>query len=177
MSGQGTPLGEARCWEILEVGPETTREELRHAYLALKGLYSAGSGMDLPAMDEFDPAVQAGIMADIEAAYLELCGLQDPPPPPPAPPPVAPPPGQILDGPALRRIREGAGITLDHLVAETSIRPNYLEALEEERFQDLPSAPVIVRGYLTAYLAVLGFASEASVVDYGLRFQRWRGKG
>jgi len=66
--------------------------------------------------------------------------------------------------------------TLEHMAADTSVRLVYLEALEEERFKDLPSAQVIVRGYLSAYLSALGMDPEATLTDYLGRFQRWQGK-
>ena len=62
------------------------------------------------------------------------------------------------------------------MAAETSVRLAYLEALEEERFPDLPTAAVIVRGYLAAFLATLGLEAGPSVADYVQRFQRWQGK-
>jgi len=177
MSGRGE-LGESRCREILEVGPEAGREEIRASYLLLKSLYAPGSTGGLPSMDEFSPQAQAGILAEIEEAYGELSGRRETVAPAPAPVPVpALAPGEILDGPGLGRIRAAAGFTLEQMGAETSVRPTYLAALEEERFLDLPSAAVIVRGYLTAYLAALGVASDASVASYVQRFQRWQAKG
>lgn len=172
------PRGEAWCREVLEVGPEAGPEEIRRAYVFLRALYAPDSAVLPPvSMDEFDPGVQARILEDVEAAHAELCLLVEPPPPPPPPSRPAPPePGRILDGAGLRGLREAAGFSLDHLAAETSVRRSYLEALEEERFRDLPSAAVIVRGYLTAYLAALGAASDASVADYSRRFQAWQGK-
>ncbi|WP_306599897.1 RodZ family helix-turn-helix domain-containing protein [Geothrix sp. 21YS21S-2] len=173
MTGSGA-MGEARCRELLEVDAGAGLDEIRRAHTFLKGLYS-GSG--LPSMDEFGPAAQARVLAEVEAAYAELCGILDAPHPPPRPLPApAREPDRILDGPALKRTREAAGVTLDRMAAETNVRLAYLEALEEERFRDLPSAAVIVRGYLTAYLAALGLGAGATVADYALRFQRWQGK-
>ena len=176
MSG---PLGEARCRELLEVGPEASQEEIRRAYAFLKDLYAPGSALlAAPAMDEFAPEVQAALLAEIEAAYRELCGLKEAAAFLPAPArPALPDPDRVLDGPGLRRLREAQGFSLERMANETSVRQMYLEALEEERFRDLPSAAVIVRGYLTACFAALGMSAEASVADYVGRYQRWQGKG
>jgi hypothetical protein len=148
------------------VGPEAGPDEVRRAYLFLRGLYAEGSAL-LPdlSMDEFDPKVQARVLEDIEAAHAELCPLLEPAPPAPGPARAG-----------LRALRESAGYSLDILASETSVRRSYLEALEEERFPDLPSAAVIVRGYLTAYLSALGAPSEATVQDYVRRFQARQGK-
>ncbi|BDU73614.1 helix-turn-helix domain-containing protein [Mesoterricola silvestris] len=168
------PFGEARCREILEVDPGAGLDEIRRAHTFLKGLYA---GSTLPTMDEFDPEAQARVLAEVEAAFAELCGLLDGPQPPPRPVPApARDPGGVLDGPALRRTREAAGFTLERMAGETHVRISYLQALEEESFLDLPSAAVIVRGYLTAYFAALGQDPGGTVADYVQRFQRWQGK-
>jgi hypothetical protein len=174
----GEGRGEAKCREILEVGPEATMEEIRRAHAFLKALYAPdGSGDPAPSMDEFAPHIRARILCEVEEAYQELCGLEEAAQPPPPPVRPAPPdPDQILDGPALGRLREAAGFSLERLGAETNVRPQYLEALEDERFADLPSPPVVVRGYLTAYLAALGLEAGATVGDYVNRFQRWQAR-
>jgi hypothetical protein len=170
------PYGEARCREILELEPGAGLDEVRRAHTFLHNLYAPGGGLNAPAMDEFDEAEQARILAEVEAAFVELCGLLDTPFPPPRPARAEAPEDRILDGAGLRHVREAAGYDLERLAAETNVRAAFLEALEDERFRDLPSAAVIVRGYLTASFAALGLSAEASVADYVLRFQRWQGK-
>ena len=172
------PRGEAWCRQMLEVGPGDGLEEIRRAYAFLKGLYAPGSALlAAPTMDEFAPEVQAGVLEDVEAAFAELCGLFEAAQPPmPAVRPPRPDPDRLLDGAGLRRLRESQGFTLERLATETSVRQPYLEALEEERFRDLPSAAVIVRGYLTACFAALDTSAEASVSDYVRRYQQWQGK-
>jgi hypothetical protein len=169
--------GEAQCREILEVGPEATHEDIRRSYLFLKELYAPGSTLlAAPLMDEFAPGTQARILAELETAYQELRELAEAarPAPPPTPQAPAQDPGRYLDGPALRGLREARGFNLEHMAAETSVRLAYLTALEEERFGELPAAAVIVRGYLTAYLAALGLEAPAAVAEY---VRRGQGKG
>lgn len=169
------PLGEARCRAILEVAPDASLEEIRRAHGFLRALYAPGSSV-LPAMDEFDPARQARVLAEIEAAFLELSAQLETAQAAPPPRPRPQDPDRVLDGAGMRKVREDAGFSLDHLAAETSVRASHLQALEEERFADLPSAAVIVRGYLTAYFAALNVAGDASVADYVKRFLKWQGK-
>lgn len=57
-------------------------------------------------------------------------------------------------GRQLREARQAQGLTLEQAAAETFIRPQYLQALEEGRFDALPS-PVQVRGFLRNYAAFL----------------------
>lgn len=171
------PLGEARCREILEVGPEASPEEIYRSYAFLKELYGPGpQAAFAPSMDEFSPGAKAAVLREVEAAFEELRRTLAPPAPARSRAPLATPePDRILAGPDLRRIRESRGLTLEDLALETSVRLAFLEALEEERFGDLPGPPVIVRGYLTAYLSALGITSEGSVADYLRRARGGRG--
>jgi cytoskeletal protein RodZ len=57
-------------------------------------------------------------------------------------------------GDLLRRSRQQLNLTLDDIQAATHIQRRYLEALEEERFENLPDQ-VVGRGFLRAYAAAL----------------------
>ena len=67
--------------------------------------------------------------------------------------------GSLGIGQALRRAREQRGLTLTRAAEATKIRSDYLLALEEEDFADLP-APVFARGLLRAYSQFLGLNAE-----------------
>lgn len=58
-------------------------------------------------------------------------------------------------GELLRRCREAGGHTLEEIAEATKISKTYLRALEENRFQDLPS-PAYLRGFLKLYAEYLG---------------------
>ena len=81
-----------------------------------------------------------------------------------------------MDGSALRRTREAAGATLDFIAAQTHVRVEYLSALEEERFWDLPPAAVNVRGFLSAYATEIGLPAEEVVPLYMQRFLQWQAR-
>ncbi|MCS7259200.1 MAG: DUF4115 domain-containing protein [Anaerolineae bacterium] len=57
-------------------------------------------------------------------------------------------------GDLLRRSREELGLTLEDVQTITYIQRRYLEALEQERFEELPD-PVVGRGFLRSYASVL----------------------
>jgi hypothetical protein len=57
-------------------------------------------------------------------------------------------------GEQLRGAREARGITIESAAADTRIARRFLDALESERWQDLP-APVYVRGFLRSYAGYL----------------------
>ncbi len=62
----------------------------------------------------------------------------------------------------LRDERKQRHISLEEMSKRTRIRRQYLEALEDGRFDELPPA-VFVKGYITAYSKVLGLDAEPLV--------------
>ncbi len=62
-------------------------------------------------------------------------------------------------GERLRMAREEKGISLDEVAGRTRIHRSYLEALEAERWSEVPSA-VSARGFLRNYLRFLGLPEK-----------------
>ena len=62
-------------------------------------------------------------------------------------------------GSILRRCREFNHISIEEAAEATKIGKNYLRALEEDRFQDLPS-PAYLKGFLKTYATYLGLQAE-----------------
>jgi hypothetical protein len=72
-------------------------------------------------------------------------------------------------GPALRQARQLRGKSIEEASRETRIRPEYLQALERERFEAL-IGDVYVRGFLRSYSAYLGLDADKVVVVYNRTF-------
>jgi cytoskeleton protein RodZ len=72
-------------------------------------------------------------------------------------------------GTTLRDARTRQGIDFPELEQRTKIRPKYLRALEDERFDILP-APTYVRGFLRSYAEALGLEPQPFVDEYNSRF-------
>jgi hypothetical protein len=72
-------------------------------------------------------------------------------------------------GTTLRDARTRQGIDFPELEQLTKIRPKYLRALEDERFDVLP-APTYVRGFLRSYAEALGLEPQPFVDEYNSRF-------
>jgi cytoskeletal protein RodZ len=72
-------------------------------------------------------------------------------------------------GSSLRDARTRQGLDFPELEARTKIRPKYLRALEDERFDLLPS-PTYVRGFLRSYADALGLDGQPFVDEYNTRF-------
>jgi cytoskeleton protein RodZ len=68
-------------------------------------------------------------------------------------------------GPALRKVREGRGLTLDEAARDTRVRRDYLEALEDEAFERL-LGDVHVRGCLRTYASYLRLSPDKVVAMY-----------
>jgi hypothetical protein len=72
-------------------------------------------------------------------------------------------------GSSLREARLRQELDFPELEERTKIRPKYLRALEDERFDILP-APTYIRGFLRSYAEVLGLEGQPFVDEYNTRF-------
>jgi Helix-turn-helix domain/RodZ C-terminal domain len=72
-------------------------------------------------------------------------------------------------GSSLREARLRQNLDFPELEERTKIRPKYLRALEDERFDILP-APTYVRGFLRSYADALGLDGQPFVDEYNSRF-------
>lgn len=66
----------------------------------------------------------------------------------------------------LRQIREQKAIALEQVAAKTLVRPVFLNALEEGRFEDLPE-PVYISGFIRRYADALGLDGRALSQEFG----------
>ncbi len=171
-------MDEGQCRRILEVTEDASAEDITQAYLLMKRIYEREQAIfAAPSMDEFAPEAREAILEEIEAAYRELSRLQSAAQPRIHPLPIILPVGSLpSDGEALRSFREAAGVSLEYVASQTHVRVEFLSALEEERFWDLPLAAVNVRGFLSAYATEIGLPAEAVVPPYMQRFQQWQAR-
>lgn len=72
-------------------------------------------------------------------------------------------------GSSLREARLRQELDFPELEARTKIRPKYLRALEDERFDILP-APTYIKGFLRSYAEALGLDGQPYVDEYNSRF-------
>lgn len=68
-------------------------------------------------------------------------------------------------GRRLRVLRQSRGWTIERVATQLHLRTPLVEALEQDRFQDLPS-PVFVMGYLRNYARLLGIDPEPLINAY-----------
>lgn len=74
-------------------------------------------------------------------------------------------PGEMKIGERLEAARIGASLDLATVEDRTKIRRKYLRALEDERWDDLPSS-AYAKGFLRSYAVLLGLDAEAIVDEY-----------
>lgn len=77
---------------------------------------------------------------------------------------------EVLEvGNSLQEARRRRGIALADAESATMIRGRYLEALEHERFEQLPAGPY-ARSFLREYAEFLGLDGDILAAEYDLRF-------
>jgi len=188
------PIDRMTPWELLGLEPGAGADEIRRAYERLNARLAPGS---LALYSIADREEQATLQRRLRLAFLELIAdatdhhgaavpavparleRADEPAaasPPDGAPEIAPEPPAATDadlpGDALRRAREAKGISLDALSHRTRIRRPLLEALEGERFAELP-ARVFVRGFVFAIAGQVGLDPEKVWAEYGRRWEAW----
>lgn len=70
-------------------------------------------------------------------------------------------------GERLRREREMRGVTLEEISVATRISPRFLEALENEQWQNLPGG-IFTRGFIRTVARFLGLDEENMIAEYSL---------
>jgi curved DNA-binding protein CbpA len=166
---------EQSFYELLEISPSATPEEIERAWERARRLYGTGS---LAAYALLPPAVAEALANRIDEAYEVLLdpearaaydarlpaeearparGLPEAPGPQPAPPTAPPPPaaepprpflppaGAPWTGELLRQAREARNLTVVQLADRTKLSRAHIEQVEAERFDLLPVA-VYLRG-------------------------------
>ena len=79
---------------------------------------------------------------------------------------------EMLNGPALKALRESRHLSIDQIAALSKIGSRFLKALEEDRHQALPGR-VFARGFLIEYARAIR-ASESEIVERYMR--HWTAK-
>lgn len=76
-------------------------------------------------------------------------------------------------GERIRTVREQQGITLKEIAEKTKISVVVLQALEDERYEDMPSARVYVRGFVRCLAEEIGLDKDRVSQSYVPRWERW----
>lgn len=184
------PFREQNFYELLEVAPDASYEQLARAYATIKRTFS---GHSLGSYSLFDAGERSELLARLDEAWntlshperrarydRDVLGL--------APgfltfgddrsgsaSPAKPPPAQQLaitdvTGAVLRARREAIGMPLQEIARNTRISIAYLQFIEEDHMKGLPHDSYL-RGYLTQYAKALGLDPHV-VADGYIRHAR-----
>ncbi len=195
-SGEPVALdGAHNYYELLEVEPTASFEDIRRANRRIRELYGRDSivvgGLYTEAeLDELHATLDEAYGTLMDAAkrraydralFPEGIPTEVLPLPRSAPVRVEVPPSErppmptiddstVFSGGLLKQVREAQGIDLRDIAEHTKIGMSYLESIEDENFAKLPAA-VYVRGFLVEYVKVLGLDSERVVEHYLARYR------
>jgi flagellar biosynthesis protein FlhG len=179
-------VSEQDHFEILEIAPDASREEVERAYRLARATYADDSLAGYSVFGEGD-AQDESRRAYVESLRAEgsFTGVL---------PPLVEEPTQVdalpsaddlgeaeeesgeFDGARLRRSRMRCGMEIEDIAGITKVNPIYLRSIEEERFSELPAA-VYVRGFVSAYASCLGLDARRVAASYVRRLEEERGAG
>jgi len=190
------PTGSQNLYELLEIYPGASEEEVRRAlkrireWFGIDGLAASGACSDeereayqqaaeeahatlldkskrreydrghfpdgFPAPGRSFPSERDSIAGTVTTTRdsLPLVELTD---------------DTLVDGAFLGRIRRERNVELIDISNRAKISKSYLEAIEEERFEDLP-APVFIRGFVTEYARFLKIDPQRAVRDFMAKY-------
>lgn len=170
------------AFELLGVAPNDSLLQVRLAYQLQKSLYAEDA---LASYALFTPALRQVRLERIETAYRLIVRQLAKPPAEVVPlhaavemkrdgeeAPVLTDPEQPL-GALLKQARDRAGLSLQEIARRTKVGTRYLEAIECERFEQLP-ATVYLRGFVIQYARLVGLQDSEQVAELYLQRRRCR---
>ncbi|MFZ5875539.1 MAG: helix-turn-helix domain-containing protein [Nitrospirota bacterium] len=191
------PLREQNFYEVLEVSPDASPEQLARAYALAKRHFS---GASLGSYSLFDSAERTEVLARIEDAWRTLSNREQRArydrevlgraPAPAGPDPTSSPPASAsapavssapslalteVTGAALRARRESIGVPLQEIARNTRISIAYLQFIEEDHVKGLPH-DAYLRGYLTQYAKAVGLDPHTVAEGYVRHAKQLRGQ-
>ena len=173
-------LHDENYYELLELTPRATPDQIQQAYehakktfsedsMAVYSLFTVEDRKQL--LERIDHAYRVLMNESARRQYDQEIGLSHNSAGAVKSPPHVDP-SQFLDtlpepltGKALKDIREHLGISLQEISARTRIHLPYLEFIEGDRYDKLPHE-VYLRGYLIQYAKVMGLDTTRVVRGY-----------
>lgn len=169
-----------KYFDLLELSPEAGIEYIRKNHDYLKNLYS-GDSIEIIALNtDFSQELRQEYLTRLDDAYEKLTQLLGN-----KKPAVAQTAVRLDDelcgwistiacfsGAALKSVRERMAVDLKELFTATRIQLQYLEDIENERFESF-RAEVYLRSYLIEYTRFLSLDTPRVLADYLPRYRSW----
>lgn len=169
-----------KYYDLLELSPEATIDEIHKKYSNLKALYS-GDSIEISALNvDFPEDLKQEYLSRLDDAYEQLklmlennktTGVKK----------TVVVDEELCDwiktincftGVALKKIRERMGVELKDIFTATRIQPQYLEDIENEQFNSF-RAEVFLRSYVVEYARFLSLDAQAVLADYLPRYRKF----
>ncbi len=171
----------AKYYDVLEIKPDSSFQEVKNAYLHLKKLYSSDAPVLIPVMDEMSEEHRLEILNQLEDAYAHLKEYYK----------VEEkekasstrqwavthnvPEFAVFTGNALKLTREVLGIDLKEIALFTGVPLGHLKNIELERLDLLPPQGY-VKVFLKKYAEYLALNPQKVINDYMVLFDRQKKK-
>jgi len=169
-----------KYFDLLELSPEAGIEDIRKNHDYLKNLYS-GDSIEIIALNtDFSQELRQEYLTRLDDAHEKLTQLLEN-----KKPAVAQTAVRLDDelcgwistiacfsGAALKSVRERMAVDLKELFTATRIQLQYLEDIENERFESF-RAEVYLRSYLIEYTRFLSLDTPRVLADYLPRYRSW----
>lgn len=168
-----------KYYDLLELSPGATIEDISRNYAGLKALYS-GNSIEIRALNtDFSLDVQQDYLARLDDAFEQLRQLLENKRLAVAQKTACPDDGlsdwirnvSCFSGAVLKSIRERMGVELQDIFAVSRIQPHYLEDIENEQFGAF-RAEVFLRSYLIEYTRFLSLDTQRVLADYLPRYRK-----
>jgi len=172
-------------YHILEVNEDASLEEVEHAYMHLKQLYSSNSMIIMPMEEEFSGEDRKKILVQVEEAYREISRfIADRVPESRSMIAEAdtlaekvvevetPPPPDLGRGSFFRQTRESLGRSISDLSSELDIPYQTLQDIELENYETMTDAGQL-RWCVSTYARGLSLDPRQTADEYMKYFRIW----
>jgi hypothetical protein len=170
-----------KYFDLFELTPEATIEEIHRNYASLKALYS-GESIEIKALNtDYSQELQQDYLSRLDDAYEQLKLLLENKRPAVTKKTVVMDDGicdwiksiTCFTGAVLRNVRERMGVDLNDIFAVSRIQLRYLEDIENEQFGSF-RAEVYLRSYIIEYTRFLSLDTQKVLADYLPRYRKFQ---
>lgn len=170
-----------KYYDLLELSPDATLEEILKNYSDLKSLYSEDSNEIRALNTDFSLELQQDFLSRLDEAYEGLTHLLENRRPSAIKKAVTMDAGlsdwikniTCYTGGVLKNIRRRMGVDLQDIFAVSRIQPQYLDDIENENFGSF-RAEVYLRSYLIEYTRFLSLDTQSVLSDYLPRYRKFQ---
>ncbi len=158
-----------KYYEILELSPDASLQEIKSAYKRLKKKYSAESSKNevLKQIEDahsklsasFDKKDNKGSSQKEKTKTVHQESQKSKP--------------KLFSGYRLKEIREEQNIRLEDIAQTTKIQAQTLKYIEAEKYEKLPPE-VYIKGFVTSYAKCLSLDSKKVAAEYINRYNAWK---